>query len=247
MNKLTRDERCEISALCTAGKSPSEIAKQLGRSISTITRELSRNSTEGGYDFITANEAAIKRRGSQNSQRITQDNWTYVRTLIRQKWSPDQVDQWLKKHPEVGFMVSRESIYQYIKEDRQKGGDLYLNLRRAGKAYRHGRFKEYRGKIIGRVDITQRPDIVNKRLRIGDWEVDSVIGCMNQSSIVTLVERVSRYTAIIKVNSKGAEEVATAIVNKCNSKKLPVKTITGDNGLEFAAHVDIANELGIDF
>ena len=247
MKKLTRDERCEISALYMAGKTPSEISKQLGRSISTITRELSRNSVDGQYNFITANEAATKRRGQHNNQRITLDNWTYVRSLVRQKWSPDQVDQWLKKHPEVGFTVSRESIYQYIKEDRDKDGDLYLSLRRAGKPYNHGRFKEYRGKIKDRVDITQRPDIVKKRLRIGDWEVDSVIGCMNKSSIVTLVERVSRYTTIIKVNSKEADGVAEAIVNRCKSNNLPVKTITGDNGLEFAEHVQIANELGIDF
>ena len=84
-------------------------------------------------------------------------------------------------------------------------------------------------------------------MRIGDWEVDSVIGCMNQSSIVTLVERVSRYTAIIKVNSKEAAEVANAIVNRCKANNLPVETITGDNGLEFAEHIHIAHELGIDF
>jgi IS30 family transposase len=247
MKKLTRDERCEISALHKAGNIPSIIAKQLNRSVSTITRELSRNSMCGEYNFTTANEAAIKRRGKHNCPKISSDNWTYVRSLIRQKWSPEQVDQWLKKHPDVGFTISRETIYQYIKEDRLKGGDLYLSLRRGGKAYRHGRFKEYRGKIKDRVDITQRPDIINKRLRIGDWEVDSVIGCMNQSSIITLVERASRYTTIIKVNSKEAVAVAEAIVNRCKTNNLPVKSITGDNGLEFAEHVYIANELGIDF
>jgi len=247
MKKLTRDERCEISALTKAGKSPSAISKQLERSLSTITRELSRNSIDGQYDFVTANEAAIKRRGKHNNLKITLEHWTYVRSLIRQKWSPDQVDQWLKKHPEVGFTVSRETIYRYTKADRENGGDLYLSLRRCGKPYKRGRFKEYRGKIKNRIDITQRPDIVNKRLRIGDWEVDSVIGCLHQSSIVTLVERVSRYTAIIKVNSKEAIGVAQAIVNRCKSSALPVKTITGDNGLEFAEHVQIANELGIDF
>jgi IS30 family transposase len=247
MKKLTRDERCEISALHKAGNIPSIIAKQLNRSVSTITRELSRNSMCGEYNFTTANEAAIKRRGKHNCPKISSDNWTYVRSLIRQKWSPEQVDQWLKKHPDVGFTISRETIYQYIKEDRLKGGDLYLSLRRGGKAYRRGRFKEYRGKIKDRVDITQRPDIINKRLRIGDWEVDSVIGCMNQSSIITLVERASRYTTIIKVNSKEAVAVAEAIVNRCKTNNLPVKSITGDNGLEFAEHVYIANELGIDF
>ena len=93
MKKLTRDERCEISALHKAGKIPSIIAKQLNRSVSTITRELSRNSMFGEYNFTTANEAAIKRRGKHNCPKISSDNWTYVRSLIRQKWSPEQVDQ----------------------------------------------------------------------------------------------------------------------------------------------------------
>lgn len=96
MKKLTRDERCEISALRQAEKTPSQIAKQLRRSISTITRELSRNSTDGEYNFINANAVATERRGRHNNQKITSDNWTYIRSLIRQKWSPEQIDQWLK-------------------------------------------------------------------------------------------------------------------------------------------------------
>ena len=112
MKKLTRDERCEISALTKAGKSPSAISKQLERSISTITRELSRNRVDGQYDFVTANEAAIKRRGKHNNLKITLDNWTYVRSLIRQKWSPDQVDRWLKKHRL--FRISRGHSNPFI-------------------------------------------------------------------------------------------------------------------------------------
>jgi IS30 family transposase len=247
MQKLTRDERCQIAALNDGGKNATAIARQLSRSISTITRELNRNSAAGHYDFELANATAKKRRGQQGKYKITGEQWTYVRTLLRQKWSPEQIDGWLKIHPEVGFTVSRESIYQYVKEDRESGGDLYLSLRRAGKPYNRGRFKEYRGKIKGRIDITQRPDIVNKRLRIGDWEVDSVIGSLNQSSIVTLVERLSRYTSIIKVDSKEATSVTQAIVNRCKANKLPVSTMTGDNGLEFAGHAKISKELEIDF
>ena len=247
MKKLTKIERCKLSALYDAGKTPSEIARQLTRSVSTITRELGRNRDGGHYNFEVAQAQAIERRGRQNKPKITEDNWTYARTLLRQKWSPAQIDGWLKAHPEVGFTISKESIYKYVKADKANGGDLYLSLRRAGKPYNHGRFKEYRGKIKGRIDITHRPDVVNKRLRIGDWEVDSVIGTLHQSSIVTLVERLSRYTTIIKVNSKEAGPVAQAIVDRCKEKKLPVKTITGDNGLEFANHSDIAKDLGIDF
>lgn len=247
MHKLSKIERCQIETLHAIGKQATDIAKQLGRSVSTITREISRNSVEGKYTFELADVAAKSRRGQHNKSKISSDNWTYVRTLLRQKWSPEQIDGWLKRHVAVGFTMSRESIYQYIKEDRDGGGDLYLNLRRAGKAYNYGRFKQYRGKIKGRIDITHRPDIVNKRLRIGDWEVDSVIGSLHKSSIVTLVERVSRYTSIIKVDSKEADGVADAIVDKCKKAKLLIKTITGDNGLEFSAHDKIAKQLGIDF
>ena len=247
MNKLSKVERCQIEILNGTGKNATDIAQQLGRSVSTITRELCRNSTEGKYNFEAADKVAKSRRGQHNKYKISSDNWTYVRTLLRQKWSPEQIDGWLKRHPGVGFTMSRESIYQYIKDDKEGGGDLYLNLRRAGKPYNYGRFKQYRGKIKGRIDITHRPDIVNKRLRIGDWEVDSVIGSLQKSSIVTLVERVSRYTSIIKVDSKEADGVADAIVQKCKNDNLLVKTITGDNGLEFAAHDKIAKQLGIDF
>ena len=107
MKKLTRDERCEIAALYKAGKTPPKIAKQIRRSISTTTRELSRNSTDGEYNFITANEVAAERRGRYNNQKITSDNWIYIRSLIRQKWSPAQIDQWLKGNPGVGFTTER--------------------------------------------------------------------------------------------------------------------------------------------
>jgi IS30 family transposase len=115
MKKLTRDERCEISALYKSGKSPSEISKQLSRSISTITRELSRNSIDGHYDFITANEAAIKRRGKHNNHSITLDNWTYVRSLIRQKWSPDQVDNWLKSILRLDLLLAGRAFISISK------------------------------------------------------------------------------------------------------------------------------------
>ncbi|MGB1192847.1 MAG: IS30 family transposase, partial [Pseudomonadales bacterium] len=126
-------------------------------------------------------------------------------------------------------------------------GTLYKNLRRAGKPYKTGGKKQYRGKIKGRVDISVRPDIINKRQRLGDWEVDSVIGKMNQSSIVTIVERVSRYTAIIKVNSKEADQVSQSIVNRMSGEPFPLYSITGDNGTEFSEHKVISDALGADF
>ena len=104
-----------------------------------------------------------------------------------------------------------------------------------------------RGKIKDRVDISARPDAINKRLRLGDWEVDSVIGKLNQSSIVTIVERLSRYTSIIKVKSKEADVVCSAIIKRMKNNKLPLYSMTGDNGTEFTEHKKIANALDVDF
>jgi transposase, IS30 family len=178
---------------------------------------------------------------------LTDDNWTYVRVLLYLKWSPEQISGWLKVNPGIGFNISDQWIYEYIHKNQAKGGDLYENLRREGKPYRTGKFRPYRGKIKDRIGIEQRPEIVEKRIRIGDWEVDSVIGKLHQSSLVTLVERVSRYTVILKVNSKEAQIVAKAIIARAKELKLLIHTITGDNGTEFAEHKKIAEELGIDF
>ena len=117
---------------------------------------------------------------------------------------------------------------------------MYTQLRRGGRSYKKNR--QYRGSIKGRVSIDSRPEIVANRLRIGDWEVDSVIGKLNKSSLVTLVERISRYTAILKVNSKEPEVVAKAIIQRAKELNMPIHTITGDNGTEFADHTKISEE-----
>jgi len=247
MGKLTTEDRCKIEALYSAGVTATKIAQQLGRNKSTITRELSRNSVDGMYQYEEANKLAKKRRSCGGAPKITGDNWTFVRMLLYLKWSPEQISGWLKDNPGVGFYLSDQWIYEYIHKNQAKGGDLYEHLRRAGRPYRNGKFRPYRGSIKDRISIEERPEIVDKRLRIGDWEVDSVIGKLNKSSLVTLVERVSRYTIILKVNSKEAQVVAKAIVERAKEMKLTMHTITGDNGTEFAEHRHIAQELDIDF
>jgi IS30 family transposase len=168
-----------------------------------ISYEIRRNSVDGKYCHNKAQKLADERRANSKESHFTDDNWMVVKSLLEQKWSPEQISGWLRTHPEAyGFYVSDQWIYEYIKSDRDNGGTLYQDLRRAGKPYKFGGKKVYRGKIKGRIDISLRPEIIDKRLRIGDWEVDSVIGKMNQSSIVTIVERASRYAAIIKVSSK---------------------------------------------
>lgn len=247
MAHIKIQERLQIETLLTAGRKPTEIAIQLGRSKSCISREISRNSVSGKYCHNVAQKLADERRVNAKQSFLTEDNWTIARSLLQQKWSPEQISGWLKHNPEVGFYVSDQWIYEYVYTDRANGGTLYQHLRRGGKPYKSGGKKQYRGKIKDRIDIGARPDIINERLRLGDWEVDSVIGKMNQSSIVTIVERLSRYTAIIKVSSKESENVCSAIINRMSTVALPLYSMTGDNGTEFSAHKKISDALGIDF
>ncbi len=247
MGQIKALERLQIETLIEAGHKAPSIAKQLGRNKSSIYREINRNTYENKYCHNAAQQQAEQRRKDSKTSILTEDNWTIVRALIQQKWSPEQISGWLKENPLIGFYVSDQWIYEYIYRDRGDGGNLYENLRRAGKPYKLGGPKVYRGKIKDRVEISSRPDIINKRLRIGDWEVDSVIGKMNQSSIVTIVERLSRYTAIIKVSSKEADVVAKAIIDRMSQESLPIYSITGDNGTEFSNHKPIAQGLGVDF
>jgi len=247
LNKLTSEDRCQIEALFNAGLKASQIAKQMDRHKSTITRELDRNSVDGVYKHEDALALSQQRRSCGGRKKLTADNWTYVRVLLYLKWSPEQISGWLKTNPGIGFYISDEWIYDYIHKNRAEGGDLYAQLRRGGRLYNNSKHRPYRGKIKDRVSIEKRPEIVDKRIRIGDWEVDSVIGKLNKSSLVTLVERMSRYTVIMRVNSKEAQVVAQAIINRAKDLNLPLHTITGDNGTEFANHKTIANELGIDF
>jgi transposase, IS30 family len=247
MSHLRIQERLQIETLLNADKSQAAIAKQLNRSESCISREIRRNSRDGKYCHNIAQKRHDERRANSKYSLIGEENWTLVRILLKQKWSPEQISGWLRNHAELDFYVSDQTIYEYIYADRASGGTLYQHLRRAGKPYRNGGRKVYRGKIKDRVDISARPDAINKRLRLGDWEVDSIIGKLNQSSIVTIVERVSRYTSIIKVKSKEADEVCSAIIKKMKNNNLPLYSMTGDNGTEFSEHKKIASALDVDF
>jgi len=121
MGKLTSEDRCKIEALYSAGVNATKIAQQLGRNKSTISRELSRNSVDGMYQYEEANKLAKKRRSCSGAAKITEDNWTFVRMLLYLKWSPEQISGWLKDNSGVGFYVSDQWIYEYIHKNQVKG------------------------------------------------------------------------------------------------------------------------------
>lgn len=245
-HQLTENERYQIYALKKVGLNQKAIAHQLVRSESTISREIKRNSGQRGYRPKQAHAWCEERRTqAAKARKLTDVVRCDIECLLRQQLSPQQVVGYLKRVRKLS--LHHETIYQLIYADKETGGDLYTHLRIASKPYRK-RYGVYdrRGRIPNRRGIEERPAIVERRGRIGDWEGDTIIGKRRQSALLTLVERKTLYTVIVKLNGKHADELAQAASDVMQSHKDRVKTITFDNGLEFAAHEKIAKRLKAD-
>jgi len=243
--QLTSEQRYQISGLKRIGHSQTEIAKELEVHKSTISRELSRNQGERGYRPNQAHEKAHERRAQATpKKRILAETWKVVEEQVRQDWSPEQISGGLRQR---AICVSPEWIYQHILADQQAHGDLHTHLRQYGK--RRKRYGKYdrRGKLPNRVSIEERPLIVEQRERLGDWEVDTLVGKRHRGALLSLVERKSRYTLIQPVAQRFANWVADATISLLQPFRDSVHTLTGDNGKEFAEHVRIAETLQADF
>ena len=242
--QLTRDERYQIYALRKAGHSQKEIAEVLRRNPSTISRELGRNKGLKGYRPEQAHRLAQNRKKERDRTRIPESTWARVEQLLREDWSPEQISGWLTR--EEGVSVSHERIYQHVYEDKRRGGDLHRHLRcQKPRRKRYGHY-DRRGQIRERVSIDERPEVVEARSRIGDWEADTVIGKLGGAVLVTLVERRSRLSLIALAPNKTAEAVKAAILKVLQPLSAQVHTLTYDNGKEFAYHMEIAKVLKAD-
>lgn len=243
--QLTQEERYEIYALMKAGHIQAVIARQLGRSKSTISRELRRNCGLRGYRVGQAHRLAVARRASKNRRRIDEVTRQWVERLLREDWSPEHISLWLRK--EKGVCVSHERIYQYVLRDKRNGSGLYRHLRcQKARRKRYGS-SDRRGRIPNRTSIDERPAIVVRRSRIGDWEVDTIIGKGRSGVLVSLTERKSGLTLLAKVANKTAEAVRQAILALLEPLRDRVHTLTADNGKEFAQHEVLAGVLDATF
>ncbi len=244
--QLTQEERYQIYAFKQAGFSQTAIARELGVHKSTICRELQRNQGLRGYRPRQAQLLAQERQRQRARQtRIKPLTWARVESLLCQQWSPEQVAGRLEAE---GLTISHERIYQYVYADKRAGGTLYQHLRcRKQRRKRYGSGRRRRGQIADRVCISERPAIVAERSRLGDWEVDTIVGKGHQQAVVSLLERRSRYTLLHKVESATAFNVQDAIVRQLKPLSDKVATITSDNGKEFAGHQVIAQVLQADF
>jgi len=241
--QLTEIERYQIYAMNQAGHSQLEIALLLCRSPSTISRELCRNKGLRGYRPAQAQHLSeTRRRAAHKARKLTGEVRGWIETLIRQELSPQQVVDYLKRHKRLS--LHHETVYGLIYADKASGGDLYTHLRVASRPYRK-RYGHYdrRGKIRNRVGIDERPKVVAARGRIGDWEGDTVMGKGRKSALLTLVERKTLYTVIMRLTGKRSDLLAEAAVKGMKALKSKVKTITLDNGMEFADHEEIGRGL----
>ena len=241
--RLNQAERCLIYALKKAGFKLSKIAAELNRSPPTISREIARNTGGKGYRPAQAQRFAESRQLARVQPRLSGKDWERIEALLKQDLSPEQISLRLKKDKE-GIRVSHERIYQHIYEDKNRGGTLYHHLRCKKKYKKRTGSKERRGQIKERVSIEARPTVVDERVRIGDWEADTVIGRPGGAVLVTLVERKSRFTLAGLAPNKTSAAVKQVIIELLKSVQVPVHTITYDNGKEFAGHLEISKSLG---
>lgn len=243
--RLTEEERYQIYEGVTEKRSHREIASLIHKHHSAVSREVKRNTGLRGYRPRQAQEQAQQRHQHKPRYRkLTPDVQALIAENIRQEWSPDQIQGRLRS--EGLPMVCATTIYGFVQQDKASGGDLYKHLRHRKPYKRRTGSPEGRGQIIGRVSIDERPSVVDQKVRIGDWEADTVIGKGHQGVLVTLADRVSKKTLIAQVPSKHAEVVTDAIINLLQPEKRHLHTITFDNGKEFAYHAQMKEALGAD-
>ena len=248
MKHLTLAQRYALKAYLKCGKTKKETATLMNVDRSTIYREINRNSKKrGSYNPDFANELAeerkerfcLHRKFDPCKQKLI-DHW-----IKEEQWSPEQIKGYCDKN-EIE-MVSHERIYQYVRKDKLSGGDIHLHMRHKLKHRRRPVSGKYEG-IKNKVSIEDRPDVINNKERFGDWEIDLIVGKKNKGAIVTIVERTTAMIMIRKLeNGKNANSLAETVIDMLLPYKSIVKSITSDNGLEFARHEKIAKKLQTKF
>ncbi len=242
---LTLAEREEISRGVAAGRSMRSTSRLLGRSASTVSREIGRNGGGSAYRATEAEERAWGRARRPRRCRLSRSPKLrqLVEDQLRRDWSPEQIAGWLKRNypGDESYRASHETIYRglYVQPGGalEKGLTRHLPTRRTIRRSRHATRKGHgKGHIAGMVSIRERPIVIEGRAVPGHWEGDLVMGS-GGSCFVTLVERHSRYLVIVKVANRKSETVVSALIDQ--AKKMPTqlyKSLTWDRGLEMADH-----------
>jgi len=243
--QLTQEQRYGISLLLKTKMTYANIALAIGVHKSTVSREVRRNRGQRGYRYQQAHRLAVERRQGNAVRRIPRAVWDRIERFVRQEWSPEQIHGRLARLQEP--TVSHTWIYQYIRQDQAQGGDLARHLRCQKRRKKRSGSPDTRGQLRDQVRIDARPAAVDCRDRLGDWELDTIVGARHQQAVVTLTERASRLTRMQHVPQRTAEVVSHAIQDQLQPLRATVRTLTADNGKEFANHRTIAAALDAAF
>jgi IS30 family transposase len=249
-HQLTQDERYTIARMRARGKSLREIGVWLGRSASTISREVRRNKCkyDGKYRAQKAHSRAMVRRWrSRKKSQYSAAEWAKVIAQIRRKWSPKQISG-RRRRLRAGRAISHETIYRYVRKDRREGGELWKHMRHMSKPWRKRRSSpRTRGRLVGKRHISERPEHVEQRRQYGHCEGDTVMGPDGRHCVLTLVERKTGLVAIQKMSARTAEQARTALGRAIMKFGGRVRTITLDNGTEFHGYKEVERLWGVKF
>jgi len=256
--QLSLIQRYQIEAFIKAGMKQKKIAEHLGVNPSTISRELKRNTAQRGRTAGTYWATNAQRRTEQRHQlkpKLVKFNLAMkkqaVRWLSKEKWSPELISV---KGKETGKCpLSIEGLYRWIWQSKHgnKAADkpykrIYLHLKHSRRRRKRGNRKDNRGIISNRVPIEKRPKIVNKRIRPGDIEVDFMMGKNHKGALLVMTDRATLHTSLHKLRNRRSETVSKAIIKKLEQADYPVYTVTFDNDLGFANHMDVAEALNVE-
>lgn len=234
-HQLSQGERYAIANMLRLRYSRREIARVLERSVATISRELKRNRCEydGGYRAEKAQARALSRRWrSRKKGQYGVEEWAQVQAQLHRKWSPEQIAG--RRRLQGQRPMSKETIYRYVRRERQAGGQLWRQLRIMSKYGRKRRGSPAtRGRLVGKRHISQRPQSVQGRRRVGHWEGDTVMGADQRHCVLTLVERKTGYLVMKKLEARTKEQAARALSQAAFELGGRMRTVTLDNGTEF--------------
>lgn len=255
--QLDQEQRYTIERMLGEGYSQNAISKVIGVHRSTVSRELGRNTAKRGmmakiYDGKKAQAKADNREYEKpKAYRFTAWMLSYIRERLKKdKWSPEFISAKGKEH--FGDFVSHETIYDYIWTSKhskhryyRNDRDLHKDLRHFSRRKKRKNTKQNRGCIPNRTPISERPKVIEKRNRIGDIEVDLMMGKDHKPGLIVLTDRTTLETYLIKTNSKKAKDISDKIIKRLAPQKRKLHTLTFDNDLAFAQHERIAKRLGV--
>jgi len=249
-HQITPEERYTLAALRRQQPrlSLAEIARQMGRHRSTISRELRRNRSpySGWYAATVAQQHTNARRSkSRRNSHFGPAEWRLVHSMLLDDFSPEQVSGRLRRDGVLS--ISHETIYKHIWRDKRSGGQLYQHLRQRPKYRKRYGTYEKRGRVAGKRHISERPAAVECRHEFGHWEMDTVHGTGSKHCIVTLVERSTGCTLIAKLADLTKAELNRWVIRLISEQRDLFKTITVDNGTEFHGYAEIERATGVPF